>query len=216
MASVISRRAADVAKDQSYVLYMLDQDQLGRLLLPVGGFDKSEVRKLATDLGLRTAAKADSQDVCFITKTSGRQNFLEARMPMHPGRIVDADNVEIGSVEAVEMVTLGQRKGLGVSGTTTPRYVTDVDVAERTVTVGPRSDLLVDRTRGERAVWADGPRDGAWAVQCSAHGEAMPAHVTVTGSEVVVDWGKPHMRVAPGQSIVFYDSDRVLGGAVAT
>ena len=108
--------ASTTAKDQSYVLSMLTQDELCDLLLPVGDMTKSEVRSRASSLGLRTAAKPDSQDVCFIHSASGRSSFLADRMSLHPGVVVDRDGRRVGEVPAVELVTIGQRKGLGVGG----------------------------------------------------------------------------------------------------
>ena len=102
-------RAVDAAKDQSYVLHMLDQEQLAGLLLPIGGLSKEEVRRRAADLGLRTADKPDSQDVCFITRERGLEDFLRRRIPLTPCRVVDGTGAGVGSVDAVELVTVGQR-----------------------------------------------------------------------------------------------------------
>ena len=107
------RRGADAAKDQSYVLSMLGQDALARVLFPVGDMTKDEVRAHARRLGLRTAAKPDSQDVCFIGSAEGRQGFLSRRMELHPGEVVDGEGRPAGVVEAVELVTVGQRRGMG-------------------------------------------------------------------------------------------------------
>src|SRR3954452_19104565 len=120
-------RGADDAKDQSYVLYMLGQDQLRDTLLPVGDMTKRDVRALAADLGLPTAVKPDSQDVCFITSTTGRAGFLRERASFTPGRVLDATGAELGHVDAVELVTVGQRRGIGLrGGDGSARYVTDV------------------------------------------------------------------------------------------
>ncbi|MBA3289547.1 MAG: tRNA 2-thiouridine(34) synthase MnmA, partial [Acidimicrobiia bacterium] len=163
-------RGADRAKDQSYVLHMLDQAQLGRTLFPVGGLGggKAAVRQLAGRLGLRTAAKPDSQDVCFITSTGGRAEFLRRRVPLHPGRVVDAAGTPVGTVEAVELVTIGQRRGLGAGGATSRRFVVAVDRSSATVVVGGASELAVAETAVERLTWVDGPRLGEVLVQCSA------------------------------------------------
>src|SRR5262245_22136756 len=99
------RRGADRAKDQSYVVHMLDQRALARTLFPVGHFDKATVRAMAADLGLRTAAKPDSQDVCFITSAGGRRDFLGRRMPFHPADVVDTAGRRLGRVDAIELVT---------------------------------------------------------------------------------------------------------------
>jgi tRNA-specific 2-thiouridylase len=212
-------RGADAAKDQSYVLHMLDQDRLARTLLPIGGMQKDDVRALARGLDLRTATKADSQDVCFITRTRGRGDFLGERIPLTPGRVVDLDGQPVGTVSAVELVTHGQRKGLGLPGGTAPRYVVDIDRATATVTVGRRADLLVEEQRLDPAGWADRPAWGDVLVQTSAHGTVQAASIRpVDGDEdqgVVVRWARPQRRVAPGQSVVFYEDDEVLGGALA-
>ncbi len=204
-------RATDPAKDQSYVLNMLDQEQLAGLLLPVGDLTKDEVRRRASALGLRTADKPDSQDVCFITRQHGREDFLGRRLTLTPGRVVDGSGSEVGSVSAVELVTIGQRRGMDLAGGVGPRFAVDVDVAGATVTVGPVGELMVDATPVEAFSWADGPADGMLLVQTSAHGSSDPA--VLDGD--MVRWSEPHMGVAPGQSVVFYDGDEVLGGSIA-
>ncbi len=208
-------RGADNAKDQSYVLYMLDQEQLGRLMLPLGGGTKDEVRQRALELELRTANKPDSQDVCFITSTGGRQNFLGDRLPLTPGTVVDGKGEQVGSVTAVELVTIGQRRGLGLAGGSDPRFVTDVDTTTATVTIGKPGDLLVDQTELTQVVWAHEPVEGPVLAQISAHGKTAPASF----KDGVVHWDKPHRKVAPGQSVVLYtdtdDGEVVLGGGLA-
>jgi tRNA-uridine 2-sulfurtransferase len=210
-------RGADPAKDQSYVVHMLDQQALSRTLFPVGSIDKREVRRLASDMGLRTASKPDSQDVCFITSTGGRATFLGDRIEFRPGRVVDTDGVEVGSVDAVEMITIGQRRGLGLPGGGPKRYVVDVDVPGATVVVGADRDLMRDRVDVVATSWVDGPVDGEVRVQVSAHGVSTRARLRRTADATSVEWAEPQRRVAPGQSVVFYDvSDRcVLGGGIA-
>lgn len=206
-------RAVDKTKDQSYVLNMLDQGQMANLVLPIGNLTKDEVRSHAAALGLRTANKPDSQDVCFITRKHGREAFLRRRIPLTPGRVVDSSGVEVGTVDAVEMVTVGQRKGLALAGGEVPRYALDVDVASATVTVGTASHLLVKETPVDLPVWvADPPSEGAELnVQTSAHGDSGSAKLI--GCEV--RWERPHRRVAPGQAVVFYIDDEVVGAATA-
>jgi len=217
-------RGADRAKDQSYVLHMLGQTELRRLAFPLGDLTKDRVRELAAELGLRTASKPDSQDVCFITTTSGRTGFLGRRMAFTPGRVVDGAGVQVGEVDAVELVTIGQRRGLHLAGGGTPRYVTAVDVASATVTVGPEAGLLDEALAVEQVTWAAAPVVGEVLVQCSAHG--APHAATIESSPVVpgdsssgtavVRWATPQRRVAPGQSVALYDGDEVVGGAVAS
>jgi tRNA-specific 2-thiouridylase len=214
-------RGADAAKDQSYVLHMLGQDQLARTLLPLGEMQKAEVRAMAAELGLRTASKPDSQDVCFITKTTGRGSFLDGRIALTPGRVVDGDGRPVGTVDAVELVTVGQRKGLGLAGGGAPRYAVDVDIATATVTIGSKRDLLVDQQPIERLQWAADPVDGAVLVQASAHGTPQRGRIVATPSGIdddaaVVVWDQPQRRVAAGQSVVAYEGDEVVAGATAT
>jgi tRNA-specific 2-thiouridylase len=208
-------RGADRAKDQSYVLHMLGQRQLGRLLLPVGAMTKAEVRARAAAAGLRTAAKPDSQDVCFISRRGGREAFLGPRIDLHPGRVVDTDGNDLGKVAAVELVTIGQRRGLGPPPAEAAgrRYALNVDVAGATVTVGPLAGLLTDSIRVGSLTWVDQPlpTGAAVEVQMSAHGH--PEAATWTGKGVLT--ARPVRRVAPGQSVVLYAGDQVLGGGVA-
>jgi tRNA-specific 2-thiouridylase len=211
-------RGADRAKDQSYVVHVLDQDALARTLFPVGSMTKDEVRAIARRLGLRTAAKPDSQDVCFITSGSGRAGFLGRRIELHDAEVVDTSGVRVGRVGAVELVTVGQRRGLGVPGGGPTRYAVAVDVPQRRVVVGDRDDLLDDETEVASMTWVDRPVAGDVLVQTSAHGRAVRAWLAPTGSgTAVVRWAEPHLRVAAGQSVVMYDlADRVvLGGGIS-
>lgn len=209
-------RGADQAKDQSYVLHMLDQAQLARLQFPVGDRTKDDVRVLASELGLRTANKADSQDVCFIHSTGGRETFLGDRIPLRPARLVEADGREVGAVESIELVTLGQRKGLDLGGDGQRRYAIDIDHGTATVTVGPRAALDVPAQTVGGLAWSAEPVDGPFEVQVSAHGRTAVAElVTDDDGEGVLVWAEPQRRVAPGQSIVLYHGDRVVGGGAA-
>lgn len=206
-------RGADRAKDQSYVLHPLGPSELARTIFPVGELTKDEVRGIAGRLGLRTAAKADSQDVCFITRTEGRDGFLGRRIELHPATVVDGAGHTVGEVEAVELVTVGQRRGLRLAGGRDRRYVVDVDVEGRMVRVGSYSDLLVSSVRLESTSWSsEHPPGGRLEAQCSAHGTPVPA--VVEGD--LVRFLRPRPRVAPGQSVVLYDGDVVVGGGIAT
>ena len=209
------RRGADPAKDQSYVLHMLGQDVLARVLLPVGHLTKAGVRARAAALGLRTADKPDSQDVCFISATGGRAAFLEPRVALSPGRVVDGHGRVVGSVPAVQLVTIGQRRGLGLPGGGAPSFATAVDVAAGTVTVGSADDLLVEELTAEGLTWVGPAAAGAVEVQVSAHGAAHAGHVTVTDGRARIRLAEPVRRVAPGQSLVLYRGDDVLGGGTA-
>lgn len=219
-------RGADDAKDQSYVLHMLDQAHLSRVLLPVGELTKAEVRARAADLGLRTASKPDSQDVCFISSVGGRQAFLGYRIPLRPGRVVDRAGTLVGTVPAVEVITVGQRRHLGLSPTPVRRYAVDVDLGSATVTVGPEEDLLVESLDIGEIGWVDQQpgRGTEITVQCAAHGRPVAGVWEGLGSDAAGDaagpvgrihLSQPIRRVAPGQSVVLYAGDRVIGGGTA-
>jgi tRNA-uridine 2-sulfurtransferase len=216
------RRGADFAKDQSYVLSMLGQDELSRVLFPVGEMTKDQVRSHARRLGLRTAGKPDSQDVCFIGSTVGRGGFLAERMALHSGDVVDTEGRPAGVVEAVELVTVGQRRGMGHGHDGTRRYVTSVDVAERRVVVGAAEDVLRSSVQLpiDSVTWVDRPlATGARAVvQVSAHARPVPCTVEVDESGVVVRFDGPQRPVAPGQTVALYDAvdpDAVVGAGIA-
>jgi tRNA-specific 2-thiouridylase len=207
-------RGVDRAKDQSYVLYVLGQSQLARCRFPVGRMTKAEVRRRAAALGLRTADKPDSQDVCFITASGGREAFLGPRIGLHPGRVVDTSGRLVGSVDSVELVTVGQRRGLGGGGGRR-RYAVSVDPGSATVVVGDLDDLLTDTVELTDLSWVDRPPHGRVLAQSSAHGDAVEACVEVRPDGATVRLAAPRRAVAPGQSVVLYRGERVLGGGVA-
>lgn len=209
-------RSADRAKDQSYVLHMLDEPVLERLIFPLGHLTKAQVREQATARGLWTAGKRDSQDVCFITKAAGRRAFLGERIPLRPGRVVDGSGRVLGAVDAVEMVTIGQRRGLGALAGGQRRYVTAVDAAQATVTVGSQRDLNRPALAVDGWRWAGESIAGTVEVQTSAHGEPAPATVaTGPAGAATVCWETPRRHVAPGQSVVAYLDDHVVGSGTA-
>lgn len=209
-------RGRDSAKDQSYVLYPLRGELLERVRFPVGELTKAEVRRRAAALGLRTAAKADSQDVCFITRAEGRRRFLSSRGELHRATVLDERGATLGSVDDLEAITVGQRRGLGLAGGARRRFVTHVDVPGRTVRVGPVEELLVGRTALEEVLWAHEPVAGPVMAQCSAHGTAMAASVVPDApGEAALRWQRPQRRVAPGQSVVLYRDGCVVGGGIA-
>ncbi|MEZ5228292.1 MAG: tRNA 2-thiouridine(34) synthase MnmA [Acidimicrobiales bacterium] len=209
-------RGADEAKDQSYVLHMLDQQQLARLVLPVGDITKERVRELATELGLRTATKPDSQDVCFIHSDGGREKFLGDRIPLTPANIVDTDGTVVGHTTSVQLVTIGQRKGLRLAGNAERNYVIDIDPATPQVTVGPRELTRTDHTPLSQLAWTAGPVEAEVMIQAAAHGRREPGRVDIASDgSATVRWNAPHTRIAAGQSVVFYVGDQVVGGATA-
>ena len=210
------KRGADPAKDQSYVLHMLGQPQLGRTMLPVGHLTKRDVRQVAARLRLRTAAKADSQDVCFISRASGREAFLGARIPLREAKVSDLNGAVLGSLPGFELLTVGQRRGLGSirSAGGERAYIVERDQATATVTVGALGDLLVQEIAVGAMSWVNAaPAVGdTLEVQMSAHGRPVAASWDPASRVVVAE---PVRRVAPGQSVVLYRGDSVVGGGPA-
>ncbi len=212
------RRARDEAKDQSYVLGVLDRHQLAHSLFPLGDSLKPQVRAEAADLGFAVADKPDSNDICFIPDgdTAG---FLADKLGEAPGRIVDAAGNDLGAHRGTYRYTIGQRKGLNLGVPSVdgrPRYVVGIDPERRQVVVGGAGELAVDQLRGVRPTWTAGPRRGPWRgqVQVRAHGEAMPAEIEQVGEELLVRLDQPCRGVAPGQYAVCYDGEQVVGSAV--
>jgi len=201
-------RGADAAKDQSYVVHMLSQADLARTLFPVGHLTKAAVRERAAAAGLRTAAKPDSQDVCFITHTGGREAFLGDRIAFRPATVVDTAGATVGRVEAVELVTVGQRRGLDIGGVPEPLYVIAIDATANRVVAGPRAALAVAEARLE-GVNALGPLEGPVEVKVRSMAALAPARWE--GERLVFD--APLQGVSPGQAAVAYRGSRVLGGA---
>ncbi len=211
-------RGVDVAKDQSYVLGYLTTDQLRMLRLPIGELTKDEVRRYARQLGLRTWDKPDSQDVCFIEASRGREVFLRSRIAVTPATIVDRSTGDVlGEVGAAELVTVGQRRGVAPGRDGERRYVSAVDLAAGRVEVGRLDEVLVTRVVLDassltmRSPLVDGT---PVRVQSSAHGVPVPGVVRHRGAWSV-DFATPGRPGAPGQAVVFYDEDdqAVAGGA---
>jgi tRNA-specific 2-thiouridylase len=217
------RRSVDLAKDQSYVLAVLTRGQLDRALFPLGGSTKARVRAEAADRGLAVAGKPDSHDICFIADgdTAG---FLAGRLGERPGGIVDAATGElVGAHAGAYRFTVGQRRGLRLDRPAAdgqPRYVLSITPVSNTVTVGPAEALAVTTVAGERPVWtgsAPPERPVACQVQLRAHGEPVPALVSLTGGTLTARLRRPVRGVAPGQAVVAYHPDPagdvVLGSA---
>lgn len=206
------RRGADAAKDQSYVLSVVPPEGLAGARFPVGTMTKAEVRAKAEALGLRTAGKPESMDVCFVTR-GHREDFLAERDGLGaPGRIVDAEHGDLGDHDGFARYTIGQRRGLGVA-TGERRYVTDVDAATATVTIGRRDDLLRDEVHLTGLTFLRPRPDPteALTVQTRAHGGTAPGRLGGT----TITWPTPQPRVAPGQVVALYRGDEVVAGGWA-
>jgi tRNA-uridine 2-sulfurtransferase len=217
------RRGADAAKDQSYVLSMLGQRQLARVLLPIGELTKGEVRARAAKLGLRTAAKPDSQDVCFIRSDEGRAKFLAERLALRAASVLDASSrTRVGTVDALELVTVGQRRGFAHGPDGRRRYVASVDPVARTVVVGSAEEVATRSIRLDHRTlaWTDRPVEPGHDVvaQLSAHGRPTAATIGVVGEDLTVLFAAPIRPVAPGQTVALYDArdpDAVVGSGIA-
>jgi tRNA-specific 2-thiouridylase len=227
-ASVVTRadgvrelhRAVDPAKDQSYVLGVLDADQLARSFFPLGDTTKPQIREEAAARGFFVAGKPDSHDICFIPDGDTR-GWLAGRLGEQPGDVVDTTGAVLGRHTGAYAYTVGQRRGLGIARDRLdgePRYVVRVRTETNTVVVGTQDLLGADALVGTHARWCGDAPDGVVAVgaQLRAHGEELPATAWADGSEVHVRLARPARGVAPGQSVVLYDGTRVVGSATIT
>jgi tRNA-specific 2-thiouridylase len=216
------RRAVDTSKDQSYVLAVLTAEQLRHALFPVGDTAKPQIRAEAAARGLAVADKPDSHDICFIP-SGDTQAFLGTRIGVRRGVVVDAGGSVLAEHDGVHEFTIGQRKGLGIAGPGpdgAPRYVTAIDAATATVTVGGASDLEVWQVVGERPVFTSGTATTGpveCAVQVRAHGGVVNAVAELVGSRLQARLREPLRGVAPGQTMVLYrpdaDGDEVIASA---
>ncbi|MFH1330643.1 MAG: tRNA 2-thiouridine(34) synthase MnmA [Actinomycetota bacterium] len=208
-------RGADLAKDQSYVLYMLGQEHLSRLAFPVGEMSKDEVRQRARGLGLSTADKPESQDLCFVG-AGGYREFLREQFPeaAAPGPIVDTSGQEIGRHDGVAGFTVGQRRGLGVA-VGEARYVVAIRPDSATVVVGGPDDLLAAGCRVGEVSWVAGRplEDGGLEVKVRYRSPSAAARLEPGAvGEWRVWFGEPQAAVTPGQAAVLYRGDEVVGG----
>ena len=203
-------RGLDADKDQSYFLYTLSEAALAMTVFPVGGLQKREVREIADRHGLAVADKPDSADICFVPDGDYRA-FVDARSQARPGAIVDAEGAVLGRHEGVQHFTIGQRRGLGGGGQR--RYVTAIDAETAAVTVGGPEALLVQRLGVTDCHWLCEPRDRV-SVQLRYRSAPVAARLEPgADGAAVLHLDEPARAVAPGQAAVFYDGERVLGGA---
>jgi len=211
-------RAVDPQKDQSYVLAVMEREQLAHAMFPLGADVKTDVRADAERRGLVTARKPDSHDICFIPDgdTAG---FLTRTLGDSPGAIVDRGSGQVvGTHHGTFTVTIGQRRGLHLTRPAEdgrPRYVVDVDPGSNVVTVGAVDELLVHRIDAAPMRWLSDPRLGEFdaQVQVRAHGDPVNARVQVSGDEVTAYLHEPIQGLAPGQTLVIYNGTHVLGSA---
>jgi tRNA-specific 2-thiouridylase len=217
----ILKRAVDLAKDQTYFLFGLTQEQLAHTLFPLGRMTKPEVREVARKHGLALAEKPDSQEICFIPGGDYKQ-FLTAyleeqgqQLPETAGELVASDGEVLGRHEGIFNFTVGQRKGLGVSSPS-PLYVLNIDPATHRVTVGADEELATRTLRARNLNWISIPELAApMRVRVKIRHRHEPAWATLEpagADEVTATFDEAQRAVTPGQSAVFYDGDEVVGG----
>jgi len=204
----VLKKAKDLSKDQSYFLALLSREQIDRCLFPLGEHTKQEVRRLAAELGLPIAVKPDSQDFA-----SGGYSFLLGSS--NPGPILDGQGRHLGEHRGIAYHTIGQRKGLGISGSK-PMYVTEIDPARNAVIVGERGEVYKHRLIASNVNWIaiDGlERPAEFKARIRYRHQEADALVTpLVGNKARVEFAEPQMAITPGQTVVFYDGDVVVGG----
>lgn len=208
-------RAVDRNKDQSYVLFGIDRNELARTLFPIGGMYKDEVRDHARRLGLAIHDKPESQDICFAPDRDYARLVRERRPEaIQPGTIVDGEGNKVGTHDGVFNFTIGQRRGLGIA-LGEPVYVCRINASTQTVTVGSKADLTSDALSASNVRWlTDPPADAIRAsVKIRYMHRDAPATIEPLGRDrVCVQFDEPQVAITPGQAAVFYDDDVVLGG----
>ena len=211
------KKAADVKKDQSYVLYNLTAEKLAKIILPLGNFSKVETRALAEKFNLPVAQKPDSQEICFVPDDDYK-NFILSRAPtaqaLQAGEIVDADGKILGTHRGVANYTIGQRKGLGIAAEH-PLYVTRLDVENKKVIVGTNDNLFTKTLTAGDAHWIYKPNlPKTLSAKIRYGSKIFSCNVIEEENFLRVEFVEPVRAITPGQSIVFYDGEEVLGGAI--
>jgi tRNA-specific 2-thiouridylase len=201
----------DDAKDQSYMLYHLDRERLGRIMFPLGGMTKGEVREHAREFGLPVANKAESQEICFIPRGE-TSRYLADRLPVRAGAVVDSGGRELGMHRGTALYTVGQRSGFGDLAEAGPWYVLRVDAPANRLVVGRKEELAVRQVELRDMTFVDGYV--VEPLRCEArlryHSPAIPG-VYRAGR---LSLGAPFLGAAPGQAAVLYSGSKVLGGGI--
>lgn len=214
------RKARDLAKDQTYFLFELRQEQLAEALFPLGELTKPEVRDIAEKGGLAVARKKESYEICFVPQTDSYATIVEREAGITPGEgageVVDADGNVVGSHDGYYHFTIGQRRGVDVGGASERMYVVDVNPFTKRVTIGPASKLERAELIAERVHWISGNAP-AGTIEAQARVRSRMADVAATitpldGGRARVVFAQKLRGVAPGQAVVFYDGDLCLGG----
>lgn len=217
-ARYILKKGKDRKKDQSYFLYPMTQKQLSRTLMPVGDFTKEEVRKKALGFGLPVAERPESQEICFVPDND-YAGFLQTRIPeaFHPGPVVDSENRTLARHKGIVHYTIGQRRGMGISAPH-PLYVLSILSDKNTIVVGPEKELygknlLASRLNMISLEKITKPLKVKARIRYK-HREAQALVTPMDSDKVLVEFEKSQRAVTPGQSVVFYDGDTVIGGGI--
>ncbi|MDJ0773669.1 MAG: tRNA 2-thiouridine(34) synthase MnmA [Mastigocoleus sp. MO_167.B18] len=210
-------RAADRNKDQSYFLYDLSQDLLAASIFPLGELQKSDTRRIASEYGLKTADKPESQDLCLVESNGSMRAFLDKYLAPKKGEIVDANGKILGQHDGVHHYTIGQRKGLGVSAPE-PLYVIALDAINNKVIVGDRTKATQPECNVERVNWVSMAEPSApIKAEVQVRYRSQPVPVTIIpleNSRARVVFDEPQFSITPGQAAVWYDGEKVLGGGI--
>ena len=212
---LVLKKGVDEDKDQSYVLFGMGQEELAHTLMPVGDYPKDVIRQMAAEAGFTNADKPDSQDICFIPDGDYRK-FLEERVTPQPGNIVDASGNVLGQHRGIEFFTVGQRRGLGMASGK-PRYVIRVDPDNNQVVVGPEEALYRERMWASRVSYIQGhPPAGPLevGVKIRYKSREAPALLQPQPDGALVCFEQPQRAITPGQAVVFYQGDVLLGGGI--
>ncbi len=212
------KKGIDAKKDQSYVLYVMKQAELAKTVFPLGGMKKKETREIARELGLATALRSESQEICFVGDDK-YADFIKSFSPdaLQPGPIVNMNEKVVGEHKGIAFYTIGQRKGLGIESLK-PHYVVNIDRKENIIIVGSKEDAMKKNFKVKDLNW----------ISINTLSSTMRCHVKIRstmqgspatirpedGNKIIVDYDEPQWAPAPGQSAVFYDGDEVIGGGM--
>ncbi len=211
----VLKKGVDTAKDQSYVLFGMGQEELARTLMPVGAYAKPAIQDMALDAGFINAEKPDSQDICFIP-LGDYKAYLKQHITAVPGDVVHVDGTVLGEHQGIEYFTVGQRRGLGINSRE-PLYVVQVDAETNRVVVGPEEALYRDRVWTSRVNYTSGsPPEGPTRVAVKIRYKASEAAAVLYPQDdgAMVCFNEPQRALTPGQAAVFYQGDVLMGGGI--
>jgi len=208
-------RGIDESKDQSYVLFGIERRLLARMMLPVGGYHKPQIRAMASKVGLRVADKKDSQEICFVTSGKHDEFVRQRRRGVDmSGEIITTEGRVVGTHPGIERFTIGQRKGLGVA-MGEPYFVVRIEPSTRKIVIGRQEELARSELTAAGCNWLVDPPDGEFGCSAKIRYNSPPATATaelISNGRLRVKFHEPRYGVAPGQAVVLYDDERVLGG----